>query len=159
MKLTKEHPIYKTICLIQGDFSGKYALTFGGVALKKTGKMTFEYTDPESGAPINVTVSGNVFKGYCLVVKSEIIQMSPSAKWYDIALAVVPALTCFLFIQGAVGGALAGGVGVLTLILNTQRPIIKHKILLSVGITVASAVVSFVLALVIGILFASLGLV
>ena len=159
MKLIKEHPIYKTICLTQGDFSGKFTLSFDGVELKKTGKVTFEYIDPESGTPINVTVSGNVFKGFCLVVKSEIILMSPSAKWYDIALAVVPALTCLLFIRGAVGGALAGGMAMLALILNIQRPTVKQKVLISLILTAAGAVVSFILALVIGILFASLGLV
>ncbi len=159
MKLYKEHPVYKNICLLQGDFSGQFSLVFDGKALKKTGKTTFEYTDPESGEPINVTVSGNLFKGFCLVVKTEIIQMSPPAKWYDVVLSVVAALPFWFLVGGAIGGGLGGGMGVLSLILITQRPIIKHKIFLGVGLTVASTVVAFILALVLSTLLVSLGLV
>ena len=134
-------------------------MVFDGKALKKTGKTTFEYTDPESGEPINVTVSGNLFKGFCLVVKTEIIQMSPPAKWYDVVLSVVAALPFWFLVGGAIGGGLGGGMGVLSLILITQRPIIKHKIFLGVGLTVASTVVAFILALVLSTLLVSLGLV
>ena len=157
MKLFKEHSVYKNICLIQNDFSGKFSLVIDGKALKKTGKTTFEYIDPENGEPINVTVSGNLFKGFCLVIKTEVIQMSPPAKWYDVVLSVVAAMPCWFLIGGAIGGGLAGGMGVLSMILITQRPVIKHKIFLGVGLTAASTVAAFILALVLNALFVALG--
>ncbi len=159
MKLTKEHPIYKTVCLTQGDLSGKFTLSFDGVELKKTGKVTFEYIDPESGAPINVTVSGNVFKGFCLVVKSEIIQMSPAAKWYDIVFGVIPAMIFFIFIQGAIGGAIAGGLGMLSTFVSISCKTMRKKILVCLGICAISTVSALVLSVLIAMLYQSLGLV
>ena len=157
--------IYKNICLLQGDFSGKFSLVFDGKALKKTGKTTFEYTDPESGERIDL--SCGLFAEIVDRLRAlggarnekRIIQMSPPTKWYDVVLAVVAAMPFWFLIGGAVGGALAGGMGVASMFLITQRPIIKHKIFLGVGLTVASTVVGFVLALVLNALLVSLGLV
>ena len=139
MKLYKEHPVYKNICLLQGDFSGKFSLVFDGKALKKTGKTTFEYTDPESGEPINVTVSGNLFKGFCLVVKTEIIQMSPPAKWYDIVLAVVAAMPFWFLIGGAIGGGDADESIADARILDAAQN--DHQLLLHLIVDSASSVI------------------
>lgn len=80
MKMTVTHPEYGDIRLDWSFWTGKYTLYCNENELPKTGKTTFEYIDPENGEPINITVSGNLFTGFCLVIKIEVIRMSSSPK-------------------------------------------------------------------------------
>ena len=159
MKITTTHPKYGEICLNWAFWSGKYTLFFNGNELEKTGKMSFTLTDPESEQAIPVVLTGNNFKGYIIKIDADILVLSPPAKWYDIVFGVIPAVIFFFFIQGAIGGAVAGGLGVLGTFAAINCQSMRKKIFVCLGLSAISTICALVLSVLIALLYQSLGLV
>lgn len=156
MKMIKAHQTYGEIRLIWGFWTGKYTLFFNGNELKKTGKTTFTYIHPETGEPIAVMVSGNHVQGHTLTVGGERIIMSPPAKWYDIVFGIIPCAFFFLFVQGAIGGALAGCIGMLSTFIAIGAGSMRNKILSCLGMSAVSIAAGIILSLLIGYLRSNL---
>lgn len=153
MKFTTTHSVYGEILLDWGFWSGKFSLYFNDIEIKKTGKMTFELDAPENGQPIPVVLHGTILKGFSITVGDEIIEISPKARWYDVVLGIIPAVMIFLYLGGAIGGGIGGAVAVLTTITILPRPKVKHKILICLGISAISLLVSMMLTTIISLLF------
>ena len=158
MKMTVTHPEYGEIRLDWGFWTGKYTLYFNGNELPKTGKRSFAYTDPESGEPVAIVVSGTIFKGQALTIGTKHILMSPAAKWYDIVFAIIPALILFYFVGGAIGGGLGGAFGFLGLFLIKNAEKMSKKVLYCLAFSGISAAVGLVVSLLVGMLYIALGL-
>lgn len=147
MKVTVSHPTYGIITYEESAWTGKKIITFDGVSLLKINKTTFQYqpvaADPfapaeEAVEPVTVTVKGNYVGGVSLLVNGETITLTAKATALDITLGVIPAILFFLLIiGGAIGGALGAMIGMgLTILIKTRKKTI-HKVLISVGVTLA----------------------
>lgn len=142
MQNTISHPTYGIISYSESFWTGKKTILFDGVALQKVNKTTYQLpanpADPES-APVTFTVKGNFVGGVTISDGSETIALSPKATTSDYVLGILPAALFFaLIIGGALGGALAGMMGIGGVLLMKSRPNMKQKLLISLG---ASAVI------------------
>ena len=142
MQNTISHPTYGIITYAEGFWTGKKTILFDGIPLQKVSKNTYilpaNPADPESN-PVTFTVKGNFVAGVSISDGSETIALSPKAATSDYFLGFLPAfLFFFLIVGGAIGGALAGMMGIGGVLLMKSRPNMKQKLLISLG---ASAVI------------------
>ena len=90
-----------------------------------------------------------VLGGVSLLVNGETITLTAKATALDITLGVIPAILFFLLIiGGAIGGALGAMIGMgLTILIKTRKKTI-HKVLISVGVSLAILAVGIPLLIV-----------
>lgn len=114
----------------------------------------------------NLFLTGNYVAGVKCSFNGYHMQLTPKAKWYEYALAIigfvfilfwsnVPSL-CEIFpvVGGAIGGGISGFMGFLSLVLmkSTRNPL--YKVLIGLGMIVATILACFVLAVMILSVFA-----
>ena len=143
MKIKKNHPTLGEIIYSEGSWTGKKGLTIKGKELTQVDKTTFLYEEGETKT--TVKVEGNFLKGASLKFGNEIIPLSPSIKWYEIALSVlIVAFVCVWsnivacvrilpIIGGAIGGAISGLFAILNLITMKAVNKVWLKLLIWLG--------------------------
>ena len=153
MKQIIDHPIIGHIEYEESNWTGSKSLSINGAPLQKTSKKTFVTPD---GTPVEI--KGNYLAGSSLIIGQETIRLTPPITWYEIVLTVllfvfiivwsnVPALLFVVpIIGGAIGGAITGGLAVLTLFLAKMTPKPILKILVIFGMAAATFLVLFLLA-------------
>ena len=159
MKTTIEREFGK-LTYEESFWTGKKKIILNGQELVKLDKTTFQYTD-EEGKTKNLFLTGNFVGGVKLSFDGYHCQLTAPAKWYEYALAIigfafvlfwsnVPAL-CEIFpvVGGAIGGGISGFMGFLSLVLmkSTKNPL--FKILIGLGMIVATILACFIVALMI----------
>ena len=149
MKKIIQHENLGEIIYAESFWLGKKSITVNGEAAKMLSKNEFMIGE------IKATVKGNLFLGCSLSVNDEKIILSPSPKWYEIALALLPFLfilvwgnapsLCSIFpiIGGGLGGALGGVLALCSLITMrvTKNP--TYKVLIGVGFIILSVLSAF----------------
>ncbi len=142
MQVTVSHPTYGLITYEESAWTGKKTILFDGIPLVKIKKNIFQRpADPtvEGSSPLTVTVKGGYVGGVSLLVGDEVIPMTQKASAADVILGIIPSILFLIFIMGgAIGGAIAGMMGIGGVLLMKSRPNLKQKLLISLG---ASAVI------------------
>ena len=150
MKTVLEHPIYGKISYCESFWTGKKRLFIGEKELQKVSKK--EFSD-ENGNIIQL--KGNYLAGVKFVAGGEEIQLSPSVKWYEIALCVLPFLLILVWgnvpalfeivpvVGGAIGGALSAVVAIIDLFIIKLIKQIWLKVLISVVMTGIAFLICF----------------
>lgn len=163
MKVTVHHVAYGEIEYVESVWTGRRDLSFSGRPLERKRRNLFLY---KTGAgDVECRIRGSYLFGTTLIVDGEEIVLTPSCKWYEIALSVllftfllvwgnVPALGAIVpIVGGALGGAVAGGAwyGALYLMRRVKGP--GLKLLVWLGMLAGSFLVCFALALMILLIF------
>ena len=156
---TTQHPIYGEISYTESFWTGKKSLKFNGVEAQKLSKKTFKIGEK------HVELKGNYTLGVKLLIDGETIVVSPTPKWYETALAILPivfALTwgnsialCQIFpvMGGAIGGLLGAFFSMLSLSFMKKEKRVLVKIVIGLALFAASILVgnriavAFILAL------------
>ena len=152
MKELVKHPVYGEIVYDESFWSGKKTLTINGTTAQALSKTEFMVNDQKA------QVKGNLFTGVNLYIEGETVQLSPKASWFEIAFAILPfvflmvwgnsAELCEIFpvVGGAIGGALGGFGGVISLYLMKQQKARLAKAVFGILMTVATVFIAFILA-------------
>ncbi len=155
MKESIRHPLYGEIIYTESFWSGKKTLTVNGVDAQRISKK--EYLINEKRA----ILKGNYYTGACLYIDGELIQLTPKSTWYEIILSILPLVflltwgnspaLCAIFpvIGGAIGGFLAGGAFVASLLFMRRAKSPMSKIFIGIGVCAVSILISFALAIII----------
>ena len=150
MQITHSHPTYGLITYDESFWTGKKTILFDGIPLVKKNKTTFEVPATETTPALTVIVSGNYISGLKLTIGEEVVTLSEKPRWYDYVLGILPGVMLYLFIiQGAIGGGLAGMLGVCGTFLMKSRPNIGQKLLISLGSSAVIVAVGIALTIMI----------
>ncbi len=124
----------------ENAWTGRKSVTIDGKPLEKVGKNAF--TMPDGTA---VTVKGNFLIGSKLLIGGDTVTLSPTIKWYEIVLSVLPFILIMVWgnvvslcaIVPVVGGAIGGGIsGLLSAVNLCVIKLVKPvwlKVLISIG--------------------------
>ena len=129
-------------------WTGKKSLSVNGSPLEKSSKNTFRLSEGQY-----ITLEGNFIKGSSVTIEGQKIVLTPAVKWYEIVLPVLSFILVLVWgnsqqlynIFPVVGGGLGGFLGALFGFCNVV--IIKGvknvflKILISLGMLVATFLV------------------
>ena len=153
MKEIVRHPIYGEIIYNETIWRGKQALTVNGVDAQPVSKNEYMVNGKK------VLLKENFLTGSKLLIDGEVIQLSAPAKWYEMILAFIPLLflvtwgnsasLCAIFpvVGGAIGGALAGLGGVMSLFFMKSKKMPLVKILIGIIVAAATILIAYILAL------------
>ena len=154
MKQIIDHPVIGHIEYTESNWTGSKSLSINGITLQKTSKKTF--VTPEG---IVAEIKGNYLMGSTLIMGQETVRLTPSITWYEIAVTIllfafimvwanVPALLLIVpIIGGAIGGAIIGALGVATIFLAKMATHPVFKLLIILGMALATFLLLFVLAI------------
>lgn len=149
---------YGEITFIESFWTGKKQVLLNDQKLKKVDKNIFVFTD-EEGKDIHVLLNGNYINGTTITIGSETIQATAKAKWYEYALAIMIFMIVLIWgnskelcsiipiVGGAIGGAINGIMSFSTLIIIKPIKNVLVKILIALGMLVATIVICFVVLL------------
>lgn len=149
---------YGEITFIESFWTGKKQVLLNDQKLKKVDKNIFVFTD-EEGKDIHVLLNGNYINGTTITIGSETIQATAKAKWYEYALAVMIFMIVLIWgnskelcsiipiVGGAIGGAINGVMSFSTLIIMKPIKNVLVKILIALGMLVATIAICFVVLL------------
>ena len=149
MKLVVNNELTQNKPLIYEEsfWIGKKSLTYDGVVLTKTKNNIYEYkTENETH---EFVVKGSYYFGVSITMFGKEVQLSRKLFWYEIFLAVLTIIPGLLF--GAVGGAIAGILGVTSLFLIKNADKIWQKILIALAflgtVYIASSTIASLVAI------------
>lgn len=149
---------YGEITFIESFWTGKKQVLLNDQKLKKVDKNIFVFTD-EEGKDIHVLLNGNYINGTTITIGSETIQATAQAKWYEYALAIMIFMIVLIWgnskelcsiipiVGGAIGGAINGVMSFSTLIIMKPIKNVLVKILIALGMLVATIAICFVVLL------------
>lgn len=157
MQATVQHPVYGEVTYYENAWSGRKNVYLNSVELAKKNKLTFLFNDSEGTKEVKVV--GNMLMGVKLNIDGTLVEMTPSAKWYEF----VAALSLFLFVMvwgnsevlvaifpivgGGLGGAISGLMMCFTLMAMKSAKKWYYKLLIWLGMFVANALACFLVAL------------
>ena len=159
MKEVTNHPVYGEIVYDENFWSGKKTLYIGGKPLDRLDKKTFRVTVGEESK--TAIVVGSIMSGVSVMIDGENIEITRKTTWYEMVLSILifvinivwannPALvSIFPIVGGALGGGICGLIGMTNLIIIKKMPKIWQKLLVTLGMIVASLLICFILALII----------
>lgn len=146
---------YGNIVYEESFWTGKKSVKIDGVLLKSVNKNLFQLIQSEE--KIVVTLTGNFAKGATLNIGDEKYEISPKTLWYEYILFVLPFILIMVWgnsvvlcsiipvVGGAIGGAISGGMGVVSLSLMKRQSNPLVKVLVGIGMLVAIFVICAVL--------------
>ena len=153
MKETIQHPTYGEIVYSESFWTSKRTLTVNGIEAKPVSKKEFEVDGK------TVILKGNYLSGLTLFFGAQEVKMIPPSKWYELLLAMFPLIflliwgnnptACMIFpvIGGAIGGAIGGVSAITSLYLMKRTKSVGYKILIGMGVLIATILIAFLLAL------------
>ena len=160
MTVLTQHQSYGEIIYKESFWTGKKSLTINGVDAQPVSKKEFVLEEKR------IIIKGNYLTGIVLHLDGDTVRISEQTKWYEFILSIIPfiflltwgnnATLCSIFpvVGGALGGAI-GGIGLITslfLMKKTKAPIVK--VLIGLGVAVATVLIAFLIAIILLGLFA-----
>ena len=156
MKASTHHVGYGEIEYNENFWTGKRELTVGGQKLTKKKKNV--YTLNSADGDLDCRVKGSFLTGASLYIDQDVIQLSAPCKWYEIFCSVL--IFAFVLIWGnipdlceiipIVGGAIGGGISGLgacvSLFLMRRTKNAGLKLLVWLGMFVATILLCFLVA-------------
>ena len=156
MKASVHHVGYGQIEYDENFWTGKRELNIGGQKLLKKKKNVYMLND-ENGE-LECRIKGSFLTGATLYIEQDVIQLSAPCKWYEIccsALICVFVLTwgnspslCKIFpiVGGAIGGGISGMTACMNLFLMRRTKNAGLKLLVWLGMFVATILLCFLVA-------------
>lgn len=145
MKTIVNHNELGEITFRESFWTGRKSVLINGTELKKVSKQTFVTADGRE-----ISIEGNFMRGSHARIGDEVYQLTPSAKWYEYVLSVIPFVFVMIWgnipflceivpiVGGAIGGLISGAFVVIGLfVMKSVRPIwLKIVVaLLNFGVT------------------------
>ena len=156
MKASTHHVGYGEIEYNENFWTGKRELAIGGQKLLKKKKNVYTFNS-ETGN-LDCRIKGSFLTGATLHIDQDVIQLSESCKWYEIFCSVlifafvliwgnVPSL-CRIFpiVGGAIGGGISGLGACVSLFLMKRTKNAGLKLLVWLGMFVATILLCFLVA-------------
>ena len=156
MKASTHHVGYGQIEYNENFWTGKRELAIGGQKLLKKTKNVYTFNS-ETGN-LDCRIKGSFLTGATLHIDQDVIQLSESCKWYEIFCSVcifafvliwgnVPSL-CRIFpiVGGAIGGGISGLGACVSLFLMKRTKNTGLKLLVWLGMFVATILICFLVA-------------
>ena len=152
-----ENATWGTIAYTESFWSGKKQLFINGKPLQKIDKKTFSFH--QDGKNYTFIIKGSFVTGVKLLVDGQEITIISPAKWYEYVCSIfIFALTmvwgnsvtlCSIFpiIGGAIGGGLSAIMALANLIAMRSVNKIWLKLVIFVGVLIATMVLMFIFAL------------
>ena len=157
MRSIVQHETLGPIVYEESFWLGKKKILINNTPLIKQNKKLFLYPMGETSKTVQVT--GNFATGTKLVIDGETIEMTPSAKWYEIACSVfifvlniiwgnsVALCTILPIAGGAIGGAISGVLALANVVAMKSVKSVPLKLVIWLGMVVAMLFLCFVAAL------------
>lgn len=156
MKNTVKNDKLGEIVYEESFWTGKKNLTINGKPITKLSKDTFKTEDEQT-----ITLKGNYLYGTKATIGGEIIELTPTVKWYEIVLSLLPFIVVLVWgnvvalcqiipiVGGAIGGLVSGIITILNLLVIKGIKQIWLKIIVSLAMLVAAFLICYLIALVI----------
>ncbi len=136
-------------------YNGQYSVIIDGVTLSKVGKNVFEYTTTE-GSTVTATLQGNALTGLTISMQGKSIEVVRKLAWYEWVIAILTIAPCIYY--GAVGGFIGALFMCLSIVTMRKIDNVVGRVLAGIGVAVGAFCCAYVVALIIGAIFVSLGL-
>ena len=155
MKSSVVHPTYGELLYEENFWTGKKKIYLNGYEASPVSKNFFRSTEGYA-----ITIKGNFISGVKVTIANETVQLIPAIKWYDVVLAILPALLCivwgnvtalwniFPIANGAIGGVVSGMFTGMAL-LAVKRARFVFKILIAIALTAISFFICHLIVLLI----------
>ena len=156
MKASTHHVGYGQIEYNENFWTGKRELAIGGQKLLKKKKNVYTFNS-ETGN-LDCRIKGSFLTGATLHIDQDVIQLSESCKWYEIFCSVlifafvliwgnVPSLCRIIpIVGGAIGGGISGLGACVSLFLMKRTKNAGLKLLVWLGMFVATILLCFLVA-------------
>lgn len=151
---------FGTLVYEESFWTGKKKIILNNQELQKIDKTTFQYLDAEGKAK-NLYLTGNFINGVQARFDNQNFRITSATKWYEYTLAILgfvlmliwsnsPDL-CAIFpmVGGAIGGGISGFISFSSLVLMKSTNKALYKVLIGIGMILATALVCFLVALMI----------
>ena len=129
----------------EGFWTGKRTITYNGILLKKIKMNLYEYDDGEKIEQFQI--KGNQLFGVSISMFGNNVEVSRKLTWYEIVMAVIVFIPCFLF--GAIGGAIGGALGFTNLTIIRQVEKVYLKVIISAQFLIAGFLLSYLIGYVV----------
>ena len=151
MKEIINHPTYGQILYDESIWTGKRKITVNGISATPISKKEFLINGKRA------VIKGSYYTGIKMYIDSDIIELSPTPKWYELVLALIPIMfsitwgnsvtLCSIFpvLGGGIGGVLSALCSLTYLLFMIKEKNPLKKILIGLA-----GVVVTILALYIG---------
>ena len=145
------HPTYGQILYDESFWTGKRKITVNGISAPAISRKEFLIDGKRA------LIKGSYYTGIKMYIESDIIELSPKPKWYELVLALIPfilvltwgnipaAFLIFPIVGGAIGGGLSALCSLTYLFFMKRANKTINKILIGLA-----GVVLTILALYIG---------
>ena len=152
MKEVVKNDKYGEIVYEESFWTGKKSLSINGLALEPINKKEYMFGDKKA------TLKGNYITGVSVNIEDDTINITKKTAWYEIILGVLPLLfvliwgnsryliTLFPIVSGAIGGAVAGICGFLSLYFMKKVKLARFKILIGIGFFALTILINFIIA-------------
>lgn len=156
MRSIVQHETLGTIVYEESGWTGKKTILINNTPLVKQNKKLFLYSNGATSKSVHVT--GNFLSGTKLIIDNETIEITPTAKWYEIACSVFifvlnmiwgnnfTLCSIFPIVGGAIGGGISGLIAVGNMLAMKSVKKVWLKLAIWIGMTIAMLVVCFLLA-------------
>ena len=154
------HPTYGLIMYKESFWTGKKNIKIDGKELKREKRNRFIY-EADDGSIKNVTTRGNmIFTGVNVVIEGEKIRVTRGASWFEMlcsalifALIMVWGNNVYLcsiipIVGGAIGGCISALMAMLNLLAMRASRNFVGKLLVWIGMLIATFLICFLIALV-----------
>lgn len=147
---------YGTIEFTEGNIIANRTITINGQSLQKVSNKKFLMND---GTEVNVT--GSMFTGVKLQIGSDVVAVTNSAKWYEIAIYIAGLVIFFIWsnsitlcsIIPMIGGFIGAFLYCIPAILGFNFSVKQKNPALKLVITLCSVLVGLILCVIVGVLF------
>lgn len=153
MTVTIQDPELGTLTYKENFWTGSKTIMQNGVMCRKSDRRNFFADNGQL-----IQLEGNYLKGSKLIVGGRTYQLTPSVKWYESLLSVIPFVLILAWgnsvalcnivpvVGGAIGGGISGLFSMINLLVIKQTKNVFLKILITAGFIAVTFLVCFGIA-------------
>ena len=157
MRTIVQHETLGMIVYEENLWTGKKNIFINNIPLVKQNKKLFLYSNGTTSKTVHVT--GNFMSGTKLLIDGETIEITPSAKWYEMMCSVfiivlnlvwgnnVALCAIFPIVGGAIGGGISGIIAAFNILAMKSVKKVGLKLLVWVGMLAAMLVICFLIGI------------
>ena len=157
MRSIMQHETLGPIVYEENFWTGKKNIFINNTPLVKQNKKLFLYSNGTTSKTVHVT--GNFVTGTKFVIDGETIEMTPGAKWYEIACSVfifvlnmiwgnsVALCAIFPVVGGAIGGGISGIIAMGNLLAMKSVKSVAVKLAIWIAMLAAMLFICFLVGI------------